>query len=215
MRMKQWSDGRGTVTFVAVVCGVLAIGATEPVRPIDFVKATLTRAKTVVTGEGTHNEKLDALRDLAGDLLDTKTMAVRAIGDALEEQTPEKQEEFISLFEHLIVRAYLQKLLFFRNPDFEYVKEELTDRIGKVYTKILTTKDEFLVDYPMRHENGRWVATDVIVERASLTRNYHNQFTKLLERQSFEDLLNRMRGKIDRLKEIDDDENEKAQEAGE
>jgi phospholipid transport system substrate-binding protein len=193
--------------MLGLLCATAVVLAATPLDgPMAAVKEVLKEATTIVTGEGTHNQKLHALRILAGGLLDTQTMGRRAIGAKLSEQTTAQQEEFLELFDELIVRAYLQKLLFFENPVFDYVGEERTDPTAKVYTKILTKKDEFYVDYDMNRNGDRWVATDVIVERASLTRNYRRQFSRLLRDQSFEELLERMRGKITRLRKTDDEE---------
>jgi phospholipid transport system substrate-binding protein len=51
------------------------------------------------------------------------------------------------------------------------------------------------VDYEMRERDGRWLATDVIVEGISLSDNYKSQFHDLLRDRSFAELLDLMRTK--------------------
>ena len=70
-----------------------------------------------------------------------------------------------------------------------------------VGSKVITTKDEYYVDYEMRELNGRWVATDVIVEGISLSDNYYEQFSSLLRGRSFDELLDLMRRKTRRVRE--------------
>jgi phospholipid transport system substrate-binding protein len=120
-------------------------------------------------------------------------MGRRAIGDVLAAQPAERQEEYFDLFDQLIVRAYLQKLLLFRNPRFGYREAQSQGDIVIVGTKIITSKDEYHVDYQMRERDGRWLATDVIVEGISLTENYRAQFSSLLRDHSFDELLDLMR----------------------
>ena len=44
----------------------------------------------------------------------------------LRRATPAQQEEFLRLFDELVVRSYLQKLLLFRQPKFRFGTESQT-----------------------------------------------------------------------------------------
>jgi phospholipid transport system substrate-binding protein len=173
--------------------------APPPDGAAEAVHATLSQAQQVVRGPAERNEKLASLQLLARELLDARAMARRAIGKDLATRSTEEQEEFLGLFEELIVRAYLQKLLFFRQPEFAYGDPELQGKVTIIPTRILSAKDEYFVSYEMRRRNGRWLATDVVIEGVSLTRNYRSQFQTILRRQSFEELLARMRRTTQRL----------------
>jgi phospholipid transport system substrate-binding protein len=70
-----------------------------------------------------------------------------------------------------------------------------------VRTRIVTAKDEYHVDYEMREREGRWLATDVIIEGISLTDNYRSQFASLLRDRSFPELLDLMRRKTRPVRE--------------
>lgn len=183
-------------TLVPALALALSLqGAAGPDAALESVKETLSAAHDAVTGDGTREEKLASLRAVARLMLDTRAMGRRAIGDVLEAQPPDQQAEYLELFDHVIVRAYLQKLLLFRKPRFEYHRPERQGEIVLVRTRIITPKDEYSVDYEMLERDGRWVATDVIVEGVSLSDNYHEQFASLLRGRSFEELLELMRQK--------------------
>lgn len=199
-RRRRSRAGWGLPACLALLALALVAGSALP-GPEETVRASLTRAKAVVEGEGTRNEKLVALQRIADGLIDSDTMGRKALAETLKEQPPERQAEFLELFGSLVVRAYLQKLLFFRNPDFRYPGFEEDGDRASVETRILTRKDAFRVDYPMRRTEQGWVAVDIVVEDASLTRNYRRQFGSLLRTQSFDDLLDRMRRKVNRLRE--------------
>lgn len=171
------------------------LGIASPNGAGRAVDATLARARVIVLEEGDRTEKLLRLRSLAGELLDTRAMGHRAFGRELAKRPKAQREEFLELFDALIIRAYLQKLLLFRDPEFAVVRElEQGDRV-LVNTKIFTAKDEFLVDYEMSLRGERWLAIDVVIEGISLTRNYHSQLRALLKSHGFEELLERMRRK--------------------
>lgn len=165
------------------------------------VDEALHRARAIVVQERERGEKLLALHALAHELLDTRSMGQRALGRELASRPPAQQEEFLELFDLLMVRAYLQKLLLFRDPEFAVVAEDAGPDAVLVHTKIFTSRDEFLVDYEMRRRNERWRATDVVIEGISLTRSYRSQLRALLRSHDFEELLERMRRKTRALAE--------------
>jgi phospholipid transport system substrate-binding protein len=183
-----------------VLLAALEVAAAPPLDgAAEAVRATLSQAQQIVVGPAERNEKLASLRLLARELLDARTMARRAMGRELATRSEEEQEEFLDLFEELIVRAYLQKLLFFREPEFAYGDAELQGEVTIVPTRILSAKDEYFVNYEMSRRDGRWLATDVVIEGISITRNYRSQFQTILRRQSFEELLARMQRTTRRL----------------
>jgi phospholipid transport system substrate-binding protein len=187
----------GLNTALAVLIASAAHGAAAPPDgAMGAVRDTLAKARAVVLTDDSHEQKLAALHELARHLMDTREMGRRAIGPRLAEQPAAQQEEFLRLFDELIVRSYLQKLLFFRQPRFAFGEEETGQNAVIVHTRILTEKDEFFVNYEMHQRDGAWVASDVVIENISLTQNYAQQFQELLRSRSFEELLDLMRGKV-------------------
>jgi phospholipid transport system substrate-binding protein len=189
------SRGLAAVLAAQVACAV-PVAVAAPGGAGAAVQDTLSKARAVVLTEDSREQKLAALHELARHLMDTREMGRRAIGPRLAEQPAAQQEEFLNLFDELIVRSYLQKLLFFRQPRFAFGEEETRHETVIVHTRILTDKDEFFVDYEMHQRDGAWVATNIVIENISLTQNYAQQFQELLRSRSFDELLELMRGKV-------------------
>jgi phospholipid transport system substrate-binding protein len=186
---------RSALALVLVLTPAL-VGPTAADAPVAAVKKGLDAALATARAGGSHDQILASLRAVARDILDTRSMGRRAIGQVLDAQPPEQQEAYLDLFDQLMVRAYLQKLLLFRDPRFDYGEPQTNGQVVIVRTTIVTAKDDFHVDYEMREHDGRWVATDVIVESISLTDNYRSQFASLLRDRSFQELLDLMRSKV-------------------
>jgi phospholipid transport system substrate-binding protein len=174
----------------------LVLGAAPPEDAVGVVRRTLDAALAIARDDASHDENLAALRSVTRGILDTRTMGRRAIGDVLAAQPPEQQAEYFDLFDQVMVRAYLSKLLLFRSPRFTYGDPRPTGDAVVVPTRIETVKDEYRVEYVMRERDGRWLATDVVVEGISLTDNYRSQFASLLRDRSFSELLDLMRAKV-------------------
>src|SRR5262245_51271760 len=162
--------GRTTALALLVACAAHAEVAPAG-GAVGAVRDTLAKARAAVLTEESHEQKLEALHDLARHLMDTREMGRRAIGPRLSEQSAAQQEEFLKLFDELIVRSYLQKLLFFRQPRFAFGKEETGQDAVIVHTRIVTDKDEFLVDYEMHQRDGTWVDSAIVVQSISLWQN--------------------------------------------
>jgi phospholipid transport system substrate-binding protein len=186
------------ITALAWLC---LAGTAFAITPLERTRSTLEQARVIVDSDRTHNQKLDALRDLLKDFLDTDTMGRNALADNWKKFSPAQQKEFLSLFRELFQRTYVQKLLLFDKPDFAYVGEEKEGDGMRVDTKIITPRDEFAVTYQMVQKNGTWMATDIQIEDLSLTRNFRQQLGRLLDKSSVENVLGRMRRKYGSAKE--------------
>ncbi len=88
--------------FVLVLVLMLAPalgGAATPEDAVAAVKKTLDAPLEIARAGGTRDEKLASLRAVARDILDTRAMGRRAIGDVLAAQPPEQQAEYLELFD--------------------------------------------------------------------------------------------------------------------
>jgi phospholipid transport system substrate-binding protein len=66
-----------------------------------------------------------------------------------------------------------------------------------VDTKIVDNKgQEFSVNYRLYNIKGDWKVYDVVIENVSLVNNYRSQFNRMLTTSSYEELVNRMKGKL-------------------
>lgn len=183
-------------------CGLLAgsllllpgLGLAD--APVETVRSVLDQASAIIADDRPRNDRIHALHGVARELLDTRTMGRRVLGRRLTKETPEVQERFHVLFDELIVRAWLQRLLLFEEPRFEYGGQITQRGQPVVHTKIRTEVDAYAIDYEMRLTGETWMATDIRVEGISLLRNYRSQFKNLLEHQSFEEVLARMERKV-------------------
>lgn len=185
---------------VLVLASSMVLAALPDDGPSATVRRTLEKASLITAGDKTRSEQLAEIRAVARELVDTRTMGRRAVGPRLSTYTEAQQEEFLRLFDELFVRSYLQKLLLFREPRFRFGKEEKLGEAVIVSTQVVTKKDAYQVTYEMRHEAGRWLATDIVVEGVSMTSNYADQFASLLRDRSFDELLELMHRKVDHFR---------------
>ena len=64
-------------------------------------------------------------------------------------------------------------------------------------TLVVTGKgQEIPVDYRLLSESGRYRIYDVVIEGISLVQNYRSQFSSILEKSSFGELMDKLRATI-------------------
>jgi len=179
-----------------LVLVTVAVCAALDETPTAAVHQALDKASAIAAGGTSADARLDALRGVARDFIDTRAMGRRALGPAFAKATPAQQEQFLALFTELFIRSYLQKLLLFRAPTFRYGKQEQHGETVRVITQIVAGADSYEVAYDMQQVEGRWLATDIVVEGISMTSNYSDQFASLLRTRSLDELLDLMRRKL-------------------
>jgi len=172
-----------------------AAATTQPLTALAYTRKTLEQTRVIIDSDRTHNQQLEALHDLLKDFLDTDAMGRAALDKHWQKFSPQQQREFLTLFRELFQRTYVQKLLLFDRPDFDYVGEETVDDYVRVDTLILTPRDEFAVTYRFQPKGEAWLATDIQIEDLSLTTDCRRPPNQLLTKSSVENVLNRMRRK--------------------
>jgi phospholipid transport system substrate-binding protein len=147
-------------------------------------------------GESKKNERRDKLKEVIYQRFDFTEMAKRSLGSEWRRRSPEEQTEFVKLFTDLLKRAYLEQLESYNGEKIQYVKETEDNNHAQVDTKIIDNKGrEFSVNYRLHNRNGDWKIYDVVIEDISFINNYRAQFNRVLAKSSYEDLVNRMKGK--------------------
>ena len=184
---------RSSLNVLAVL--LLLVAPAGAATPLDYTRSVLQQVQAVAAGNQTQDAKLAALSALLGKFLDTDAMGREALGPHWSNFTPTQQKEFLELFRKLFQQTYVQTLLLFQNPDFVYAGEQMSGGGATVDTKIVTPRDQFDVSYRLIPAGDKWLATAITVENVNLTTNLSNQFNRLLDRMSVDDLLALMRRK--------------------
>jgi phospholipid transport system substrate-binding protein len=108
-----------------------------------------------------------------------------------------QQAEFVVLFEQVLEKAYIDKILDYSNEKVDFYKEDMTsDTKAEIQTKIVTSSKEVPIFYRVILKDGKWRVFDVVVENVSLVQNYRTQFNDILANKTPEQLLEILRKKV-------------------
>ncbi len=138
-------------------------------------------------------------RAILQQLFDFQEMAQRSLG-ANARRYNDRLGEFTPLFIDFLEHAYMGTLEENGDAKIQYLREIVVDDSVEINTKTsLKNGREYRVDYRLFLSPAGWRAYDVIVEGISLVGNYRSQFDRVLQKKSFDELLQDLREKKDKL----------------
>jgi len=142
------------------------------------------------------------IHQLVDDTLCVPELARRSLGSHWLEATDQQRLAFVSLFRELIVKRIVSGQLLAYEPETapKLIQDaDGTAEVGMAVHETATHPDESrraLLDYKLRYLAGRWQLVDLLVDDQSLVGEYRYQFDRIIVRERFEGLLERMRKKV-------------------
>ena len=168
-------------------------------RPIDLVRASVTRVVAVVqsqpSGAPLSASRRAQIRRIAEELFDFDEMARRALGQHWKDRSPQEQAEFVPLFVNLLERSYLTAVGSYPLSTITFQSESVNGSYADVRSRIISDRREVPVDYRLLQSGGRWAVYDVVADGVSLISSYRSQFNSIIRTSSFAQLLERLRSR--------------------
>lgn len=195
--------GGSRLVRLGLVVGLLLQGQALGEGPAtDVVKATIDKAIAILQDPALQKperrqERRRMLIDVIGGRFDFQEMAKRALGREWKQLNESQQREFVDLFTSLLVQSYAGRIEGYSGEQFEYLNERREGDYAEVRTRVISGKTEIPLYYRMINRSGDWRVYDVVADGVSLVRNYRGQFSKVLESESFEALLGKLRKKVE------------------
>ena len=140
------------------------------------------------------------LEKVVGERFDYEEMSRRSLGAPWNNLSDKEKQEFVSLFQTLLVNTYADKIESYTGQGVHYLNERREKEYAEVRTKVLTGKTEIPLDYRLLNKDSGWRVYDVVVDGVSLVNNYRGQFSKILRNGSYADLVDQLRKKSDKIK---------------
>ncbi|MBN1850006.1 MAG: ABC transporter substrate-binding protein [Deltaproteobacteria bacterium] len=197
MRQKFFKPGILFLAITFAMTSSLWAGA-----PTDQLKTTIDKVIGILSDSDLKapeksDEKKQKVRGAVDEIFDWAAFSQRAMAKYWKERTPEEKKEFIDLFGRLLERTYLDKVENYSGETVKYVGEKIDGKYAIVNTIVLSKSNaEIDVNYRLRDKDGKWMVYDVYIEGVSMVNNYRIQFTDILMKSSYQELVKRLEEKI-------------------
>lgn len=185
--------------FFALMPSILFAG-----EPTDRVKVALDKIINVISDPAMKapamKDKRDQMvMDSIKDVFNWEEFSRRALAQNWKKRTDDEKKAFMAVFSQLVERTYMAKSNQYSGGKVEYLDEKIEGEYAKVSIKYITSSGtQTPVDFLMMKKNGAWWGYDVNVEGISIVGNYRSQFNDFLNKSSFDDLLKRLKEKVEK-----------------
>jgi phospholipid transport system substrate-binding protein len=131
--------------------------------------------------------------------LDVDELGQRALSDHWKSLSAAQRKQFLTLLRELVEANYLKAMRSNLSYEVRYLKEEEKDGARSVSTEINLQRngrpETMSVEYTLRKEGDSWRAFDLVTDGVGLVENYRAQFNKIIAKEGFIGLIERMRKK--------------------
>jgi len=189
------------LTFLFLFLFQASAWAEQPINelktPVEKIMALLKASKSQ------SQKKQDAIRikvmQIIRDIFDFHEISRRTIARHWKNFSEQQKDEFADIFAEFLGSSYYRKIRdSYTDEDIIYDSEEIvSDNKALVKTRIPRETGDIPIYYRMMLKNGKWKVYDVIIEKISLVKNYRTQFRNILRKESPEQLIERLKKKIE------------------
>ncbi len=197
------------VCIVTLQIFILITSATAVNVPTTEVKSTIeaildTLRDKNLSRPAKKEDRRNKIRTLIKERFDFDEMAQRALATHWEKRTPAEKKEFTSIFSELLEASYIGKIEAYTDEKITYDKELVRDdgKFGAVNTTIVTKNVNIPIDYKVMLKGNKWLVYDVSIEGVSLISTYRTQYNKIIVKESYTKLVEKMKSKLDEVNDL-------------
>ena len=163
----------------------------------DVVKTKQTALFSLIKqGTPDSDKKIAALFD---EMLDYPALAEASLGTEWAPRTDAEKAQFSDLLKQLVRKAYDRNLKKIVDANLDYVGEDAADGATMVKTKAKAKdarEEPVEIVFKMANKGGTWRVQDIVTEGVSLVSSYRSQFTKIVKKDGFPALIQKMKDKL-------------------
>lgn len=185
-----------------LVLGLLCLGAPREAAAQDaraFISALGEQAIQVLGPSVSPAQRLARFRVLFHDDFDVPGIGQFVLGRYWRTATPQEQQEFLTLFQEYIVRAYSARLGEYGGEPFRVTGARPNGAETVITSEILRANGNRIeVDWHLVGQGGRFKITDVYVAGVSMKVTQRDEFAAVIQRSGgrVEGLLTQLRQKL-------------------
>lgn len=191
-----------TTVLITVLTGMLSFSLPAADKsPGDIVKHTVDQVLSVLK-----DDRIDEIKqkkiifDLVKERINFKEMSRRILATNWNVASEKQKQEFISLFEQIVLNTYWARLKRYSGERIDYVSVS-SDNEDYATVDTIIIKDRSDIQIPISYRMKRfvsvWFAYDFTVERLSLVQSYRNEYRAIAKNHGLDGLLEYMQRDIE------------------
>jgi len=146
-------------------------------------------------------QRLDKYHNILSQSFDLPVIAHFVIGRSWDSAPPEQQQEYLKLFQTLVVRTYGDKLNLYSGEKFDVKGSRKENDKDTVVNSVVTHADNSPptpIDWRVRDENGSSKIVDVTIDGVSQSVTQRDEYSSIIQRDGgkLDGLLKLMRQRL-------------------
>ena len=188
-----------TITLFVLVTSASADSNSK--NPKSAIKKLLGEIKQIINKDGLSDaDKAENKKhsDIALSVLKVSEISQKALGKYWSKHSEEQQKQFQALLGNLFVHvAFPSSAKFFANLKIVYGKTKSEKDMMVVPLTVVHEKEgELDIVFSLKQTEADWQVVDVILDGVSMRNNLRSQFYKILKKNDFKELVQRMKKKL-------------------
>jgi len=143
----------------------------------------------------------DEMRKIVAGFLDFEELAKRSLARHWDGLSAKQRADFTATLRDLIERSYIRQVHGSPNYDLAFDKETIdgkeADVTATLHSVVRGKMVDVAIEYKLLANSGRWLVYDVVTDEQSMLENYQAEFSKIINKESFDALLKRMKKKLE------------------
>jgi phospholipid transport system substrate-binding protein len=193
---------------VAFSLGLLFSARTPAVagQPADQLAFQIDRVLAVLgdpafRGDDRSTPRRQAVRRVTDELIDWNEMGRRTLGAHWQTLPDGDRTAFVTLFSELLNRAYLKNLDRYAGEKIVVTGDSLDGDRAVVQARVVGRDGHngMPLDFAMVRDGDRWRVWDIRMQGTSMVGGYRAQFARLLQTESYDTVIRRLRERVDAL----------------
>jgi phospholipid transport system substrate-binding protein len=186
------------ILFALGFLGLVAPRQAAAQDPRAFINTLGERAIQVLAPSVSPAQRLARFRELFSTDFDVPGIGRFVLGRYWRTATPQEQQEFLSLFQEYVARAYSARLGAFGGEPFRVTGTRPNGAETVVSSEIILTSGPINLDWYLVSDNGRYKITDVHIAGVSMKVTQRDEFAAVIQRSGgrVEGLLAQLRQKL-------------------
>lgn len=194
------------ISFLFLYVSIIPdISFAEERKPIDVVRELVESIRMIkdestikLTPEESKNNKKFIKK--ANSVIDISGLGPKTLGSHWEERTQKEKANFLTTLTELFGRvAYPKSAKFFIELEIKYNSEKIKKGKSEVKTTMEHESEGLIeIDYKLHKVKENWLIYDVILDEVSLALNLRTKFHQVVDEESFEELVNRMKRRLEK-----------------
>lgn len=196
--MKEWMMKVWLYAGLGLLLLSRPVIADEKIAAEEFLKGNLDAVFAVLQKKDLAPQaKNNEVVEIVTPMFDFPLMAKLSLGRKYwPDLTQDKKDRFTELFVKRLRKSYLDKLTTYTDEKISYESPVAVKKKIHIPTHLISKGKKISMLYKLYPSNNIWKIYDIEIQGVSIIRSYRSQFREILQKGTFDDLLQRMQKSV-------------------